>query len=534
MKQKLLSIIFVLTLVASLAVFAIAESDDLETENEVSEKVEDNQEGLLVLTLADTIELALDNNMEKRVTEKQMILQDIQLDIAGGANADLRRLERDMRSFADDLSSNVLAIQRSIDFVKEKTADVEILDEAYDELIEDRITRQFLEAINTELRRQIGLTTPAGALPEGWEEFIGDDEDQIPQRFVDEPARTRPPSDLIDAMEQAKAQAGEAYFEIRLGTNEIIKQANSMAASVLGLQATRNLDIEDAVNLIRTKTNQAAELLIRSDTDVTEGFKLLAESAFYGLIQADKMLQVQEKAYLRAQDQFTSANHTYNQGLLSSADLQLVNLQYNGAKMSLKSAEIDREKALIDFNMAIGLPIETKVDLTEPEYRIIDFTLEEAIDIAFDYRPDMFAARQELELAEKNLEFVDKKHKENTDAYKESQAYQDLKEIEYENVWFNAVSSIHKAYMDWQNAEYAYGLSLENLKIMQNQIEIAELAYELGFSSNASSPMSNLLQAQEQLVTIEQALAATEFGRNLALQNYLKEIGYAHYLRFEE
>ncbi len=532
MKSKIISILIVFSMLFS-GIIAISE-EDLDSLYQENEDLEEAASEVLELSLRDTVRLVLENNLDKRVAEKQMNLQDIQLDIAGDANAELRRLERDMRSFADQLSSNVIDIQREIDYVKSldytttievdnEVYEVDIIDTHYDHLMERRISKQFLTGINNEF---------SGS---GFYSLIPPEiRDELPQELETEPARALPPEVLIEAMEDAKSQAGEAFFEIHLGTNEAVRQANSMAASILGLQATRRLDMEDAVNIIRTKTNQAAQLLIRSDIDVTEGFKLLAESSFYGLVQANKTLEVQEKAYLRAKEQYQNAYHTYSQGLMSSSDLQLVMLQYNGSKISLRGAEIERNKALIDLNQALGLPYHTEVKLIEPEYQELDFSLEDAFEIAYFHRTDMFTARQDLELAEKNIEYVDKKHRDTTKEYQESLAYYELKEIEYENIWYTAKSTIHKSYLDWQNAEYAYELSLENLEIIKKQLEIAEVAYELGFSSNSGSPMANLLQAQEQLASLEQALASAEFGRNLALQNYLREIGYAHYLREKE
>jgi hypothetical protein len=42
------------------------------------------------------------------------------------------------------------------------------------------------------------------------------------------------------------------------------------------------------------------------------------------------------------------------------------------------------------------------------------------------------------------------------------------------------------------------------------------------------------LQAQEQYASVEQSIAAAEFGRNLAYRNFLKEVGYAHFLKDNE
>jgi len=88
--------------------------------------------------------------------------------------------------------------------------------------------------------------------------------------------------------------------------------------------------------------------------------------------------------------------------------------------------------------------------------------------------------------------------------------------------------------LDYQQANLSFEIVKENLDIMSNQLKIAQLTYELGHSVDGSSPLVNLLQAQEQYANVEQSVAAAEFGRNLAYRNFLKEVGYAHFLKDNE
>ncbi len=512
MTRKIFSLVLLITLVLTMN-YSLAQ-ESLEEEVLEDDIVSEETEEIRELTLEETIELTLENNIEKRAAEAQIHLQDIQIEISDDGNADLRKLERDMRRAADQLSSQVLDIQDEIDYVESldftvqtTSGAIEILDPHYDELksSEYPYSRQVLSG----LENQFGGEEVLRVLPSG-------------------------PQYLVEGLEQAEDQAGEAFFEINTGKNETIKQANSMAASVLGLQATRRLNMTQAVDIIQTKTRQSAQLLIYSDTDTTEGFKLLAESSFYDLLQAEKMMKVSQKAFDRSKEQYDNAVLTYEQGLLSESDLQLIKMQHNSDKISLKSTENDLEKAIMSFDKTIGNSIDEEIKLIEPEYEEIDLSLDEALEIANEYRTDMFRARQELELAEKNLEYVDERHRDNSIEFEESQAYYNHKRLSYDNTWINAKDTVTKAYLDYQQANLSFEIVKENLDIMSNQLKIAQLTYELGHSVDGSSPLVNLLQAQEQYANVEQSVAAAEFGRNLAYRNFLKEVGYAHFLKDNE
>ncbi|MFP4456556.1 MAG: TolC family protein [Clostridia bacterium] len=512
MMKKVLGLITIISIIFTFTISLAQEADNPEIVSEVDEQ----EQEVLTLTLDEAIEMTLSNNLEKQVAEAQMELQDIQIDISKDGNAELRRLERDMRRTADQLSSQVIDIQREIEYVENvefeelttTAGSIEIIGENYYELVERPISRQVLSGMVNQVESTTGVSNDEAV----------------------EIVKLMEPSNLIEGLEEAESQASEAFFEINTGKNETVKQANSMAASVLGLQSTRRLTMTQAVDIIQTKTRQSAELLVYSDTDTTEGFKLLAESSFYDLLQAKKMLAVQQKAFERSNEQYDNSILTYELGTLSKSDLQLIKMQHNNDNITIKNAESDLEKSKMEFNKAVGLPIDSEVELVEPEYEKVDLTLEEALEIAYEYRTDMFQARQEIDLAEKNLEYVDERHRDNSIEYKESAAYYNHKNLAYDNTWLNAKETVTKAHMDYQQAEMSYETALENLDIMKEQLDIAQLTYELGQGSNGSSPLVGLLQAQEQLANVEQSVAAAEFGKNLAWKNYLKEVGYAHFL----
>jgi len=463
------------------------------TEENTSETIATNQ--VVEISLTEVIETALKNNITWRLTNKQLELQNLQVEIADDLNNDLRKAERSLRQSEEMLSDSILAVQNEIAFVNGLNYPNNILDDQWAALTGSQISNTYIG----KLTQQYGNVAVVKALS---------------------------PDAFTSVLRSASEGSAAAFFEIRNGKNATIKQANATAASLMGLRATRELTMKESLELIETSAAHSAALLQKADEDARRGIELLAESSFYNVLKAQKMVIVQHKALERAEEQYNTALKSYNQGLLAKVDLQLAQLQLNNMKISAYGADVELNKAKMDFCVAVGWPLDQEFVLIEPQWVTEEISLVDGLAMAKDNRTDMITATQGLELAELNLEYVKENHKENTDEYSESVLYLEKQQLEYEQTWLNAQTVISKAYYDWQNADYAYQLTLANLGLVENQLHIAETSFDIGYSSGGSSPLAALLQAQEQVATIEQGLTAAEFGRNLAWQNFLKEIGY--------
>ena len=459
----------------------------LDSEAEVTESVEQ-------ITLAQAIEIALEHNLTWLKTQKDLELQNLQMDITGESNDDLRKTAKDMTTAEANLAKTVLSYDNEIQFVSGLDFPNNVLNDQWATLMARDISASILNGII----RQITL--------------VG--------------AQNSPPSVLIGALTEAKTSISASYFQLRMGLNTTSTQTNAAVANMLGLSAERNLSMKQAMELIDLATENGEYLLELGDADASRGFEMMTEAAFYGLLQAQEMYAVQTKAFERATEQYRTAEQSFEQGLLANSDLQMVQLQLNSAKISQYGSEIDLEKARMDFCNALGTTFDCEYELVEPEWHLGEITLEEGLALAQTNRTDMITATQNREMAQLNWEYVEERHNANNIAVTESRIYLEGKELAYQLTWVTAETAIRQAYLDWQNANYAYDMLKMNVALVENQLQIAQVSYDIGYSAGQGSPLSNLLQAQEQLASMEQALTSAEFGRNLAWQNFLKEVNY--------
>ncbi|QOR34152.1 TolC family protein [Clostridium sp. 'deep sea'] len=492
MLKKSISLLLIITMLVSINLMALA-TDIAETESE--KEIENKESVLIEFTLDKAIDTALQNNLQWQLANKQIELQNLQVTISDRLNNDLRKAERNLRDAGEMLSESILAIQHEISFIKSLTFPTGKIGDQWDILTNRQVSISFINNLIQQFGSEIAV-------------------------------KNYPTHNLIGAMELASQDSAEKFFEIKSGKTQTIRTANETAASLMGLKSVRKLTMKQALKIINTSIDNGSILLKKADEDAKRGIKLQAENAYYEVVKKQKLLQVQQKAEQRVSEQYKNALKSSKEGLLSKRELELAQIQLNNMKANLHNAEIGLKKAKLDFCVALGMPLNQEFIVTEPEWILTEISLEEGLEMAKTNRTDMVTAAQGLSLAELNLEYVDEKHKDSSNEFKESALYKDSKLLEYNQITLNAEVTITKSYMDWQNADYAYQQIQENLALVNNQLNIAQVSFDVGYSGKGESPLITLLEAGEQVAKLEQALTTAEFNRNLAWQKFLKEIGY--------
>ncbi len=484
MIRKIAAVILLIALVLSFNANGYAEETEESTE-EFTIEVE------MEFTLEQAITTALAENLQWKLTNKELELQDLQNEIADDLNNDLRSAERNLRQSEEMLGESILAMQSEIAYVNGLSG---TLGDNWADLTLRPISSTYI----SRLTGQLGSVDYVKAMST---------------------------SDFSGVLQTASSETSEAYFEIRTGKKQTIKEANATAAALMGLQSVRTLTMKQALDLINTAVDHGAALIAKADQDASSGIELMAENAFYEVLKAQKLVNLQTKAVNRAQEQYDTALKSFEQGLLSNGELEMALLQLNNMQINLHNAEIELNKVNLDFCVALGLPLDQRFTLVEPDWNLVDLNLQQGLEYAKTNRTDLVTAALALEMAELNLEYVAEEYRENTDEYQESLLYSQKKQLEYEQAWLAAETDIRKSYYDWQNAEYALEQTAANLTLVENQMNIAKISFDIGYSGGGESPLVGLLKAQEQVATLEQALAVAEFGRNLAWQKYLQEVG---------
>ncbi len=468
---------------------------------------EENKTEVMDLTLETVKQLVFSHSPAKLVEDAKMELNRTQLQIGGQANADLISLGDTFDYWMNSLGKKISAVRQEREAISSWDFNYYIF--------------------GPRLRTHYD-TLKGGSYPYAAQVLTAIEE----QSGGPEVVKNLSPSVLIDGLKEMEDKMGEEYFNIVSGENTTIKEVNKSLADLLGLKAERRLTITQATELIRLRSRQATRLLQYSGQALEHGFALMAEKVFYDLHEANLLLEVRNRAVERAAEQYAVAEKARAAGQLSLMDLQQVQIQWNILKMEASQAEVERKNAELAFRQATGLAEDVEFQLIIPEVEKVDVPLEDALKIAMDYRIDTLGAKQAVELAEKNLEYTGKRHNNERLEYKESKQLLDVKRQELELAEKEAERIVRNAYYQWQQAVEARELMAQNLNLMENQLEVAEKAFNMGYSLSKSTPLINLLQAQEQYAALEQGMVKAELSSNLAYLNYLQEVGYSQFLRY--
>jgi outer membrane protein TolC len=126
--------------------------------------------------------------------------------------------------------------------------------------------------------------------------------------------------------------------------------------------------------------------------------------AYYGLLRAEQLREVQEEALELAREQLRKTQSLYDLGSASRSDLLKAQVQVGESELALIAAEKSAETARAGLALVIGIDVTTPIEASDPppelsEEEIDDFDLEGAISS----RPDIQAWRHLVKAGERSL-----------------------------------------------------------------------------------------------------------------------------------
>lgn len=128
------------------------------------------------------------------------------------------------------------------------------------------------------------------------------------------------------------------------------------------------------------------------------------KEAYYGLLKAEDLRDVQAEALELAQEQLRKTESLFELGSASRSDLLKARVQVGQAELALITAETSAETARAGLCYTLGIDISTAIEVIDPpetegEDEIDSFDLNEAIA----RRPDVQAAEQSVVAARRSL-----------------------------------------------------------------------------------------------------------------------------------
>ena len=124
--------------------------------------------------------------------------------------------------------------------------------------------------------------------------------------------------------------------------------------------------------------------------------------AFYGVLRAQEFLKVQEDTIAQLEAHLRDAQAHYAAGTIAKFDVLRAETQLANARQGLITAQNGVELAKAAFNSVLGRPLDTPVELVEPEMpKFVNIELAACADSACRLRPEVLQANMMVEMSEK-------------------------------------------------------------------------------------------------------------------------------------
>lgn len=146
-------------------------------------------------------------------------------------------------------------------------------------------------------------------------------------------------------------------------------------------------------------------------TSVVNEVIMQTKNAYYSLLLAYDDKKVKEDNVNKFELFYNQARAYYEIGTNPKVDVTIAEVNLSNAKLQLIQADNQVDVAMANLNNVMGLPYMTKFNVQERlKYADCDITLEEAMSIADESRPDLKVAKLQVEQARQQLKLMKKQY----------------------------------------------------------------------------------------------------------------------------
>lgn len=148
------------------------------------------------------------------------------------------------------------------------------------------------------------------------------------------------------------------------------------------------------------KTNAQEEIL-----RVEQATKLSAVQGYFGLLAYEELRDVYNESVANLQGHLDNVTAQYNVGTVAKLDVLTSDVSLANAKTDAVTAENNVSNAEANLNNILGFPLQTKLVLSDHQlpFDTYNISLQEALDYAMKYRPEVLQAALAVQQAEENI-----------------------------------------------------------------------------------------------------------------------------------
>lgn len=219
-------------------------------------------------------------------------------------------------------------------------------------------------------------------------------------------AGKKPSVDYNFGAQRSRATDAATYSRAAslMGSANSISNAFSNGISVNIPLYTGGL-VEGQIDVAKLGKTNAQEEILR----VEQATKYSAIEGYYGLLAYQELQGVYHEAVDNLQGHLDNVQAQYNVGTKAKVDVLSSDVSLANAKTTAITADNNVAIAESNLNNILGLPLETKLNLADHQlpFDTYNISLQEAMDYAMKYRPEVLQAALAVQKAENNIDIAD-------------------------------------------------------------------------------------------------------------------------------
>lgn len=219
-------------------------------------------------------------------------------------------------------------------------------------------------------------------------------------------AGKKPTVDYNFGAQRSRATDAATYSraDSLMGSANSISNAFSNGISVNIPLYTGGL-VEGQIDVAKLGKTNAQEEILR----VEQATKYSAIEGYYGLLAYQELQGVYHEAVDNLQGHLDNVQAQYNVGTKAKVDVLSSDVSLANAKTTAITADNNVAIAESNLNNILGLPLETKLNLADHQlpFDTYNISLQEAMDYAMKYRPEVLQAAIAVQEAERSIDIAD-------------------------------------------------------------------------------------------------------------------------------
>lgn len=193
-------------------------------------------------------------------------------------------------------------------------------------------------------------------------------------------------------------EGGRTRSSNKTGTSTGNSYGNTLALNVPLYTGGK---VEGNIAVAKLGKTSAQEEILRQQQSV----KYSAVEGYFGLLAYQEYRDVYHEAVSNLQGHLDNVSAQYTVGTVAKLDVLTSNVSLANAKTTAVTADNNVDISEANLNNILGLPLQTKLVLSDHKlpFDSYDISLEEAMDYAMKYRPEVLQSALAVQKAEENI-----------------------------------------------------------------------------------------------------------------------------------